>query len=159
MEEQKKFGWDDEIENEGGQFTLFEPGIYKFTVTKFERERYQGGEKIPACNCADLELEITDESGHTTTVLERLFLIEKMEWKLCQFFTALGLRKKGERFRMQFDKILGRSGMAKVIVNRYKDKKTGEDRENNKIDTYLDPEDYPLPAQKSAQNSWKNGTW
>ena len=39
--------WDDEIEKDDA-FQLLEPGDYKFTITNFERSRYEGGQKIPA---------------------------------------------------------------------------------------------------------------
>lgn len=150
------FGWDDEIENESS-FVLFPAGNYKFTVTGFEREYYPGGEKIPACNKANVTLTVEDEFGRKCDINDGLFLIQRMEWKLCQFFVALGLRKHGERSKMPWDKILGKSGMCRLIVNDY-ETKDGKKRQNNKIDAYLDPEDFPLPAPKTAvNNGWKGG--
>ena len=34
--------WDSEIENEGSEFIVAEPGDYDFVVTAFERGRFQG---------------------------------------------------------------------------------------------------------------------
>ena len=160
MEDQKVFGWDDEIENEEGSFTVFEPGIYKFTVTGFDRERYPGGDKIPACLRANLELTVEDDFGRETTVKESLFLIGKMEWKLCQFFTCLGLRKHGEKSKMPWDKILGRSGMCELIKDKYESKNNGKEYDTNRVKEYLDPEKNPLPApQPAGAASWKSGKW
>ena len=49
--------WDDEIEKDGGDFVLLPEGDYNFTVAKFERGRFAGSEKMPACNQAKLELD------------------------------------------------------------------------------------------------------
>ena len=39
--------WDSEIENEGSEFIVAEPGDYDFVVTAFERGRFQGSAKMP----------------------------------------------------------------------------------------------------------------
>ena len=160
MDEQKTYGWDDEIQNEAS-FLVLEPGIYRFKITGFTRERYSGGEKIPPCNRANLEMTVYDKEGRSTTIKESLFLIERMEWKLSQFFLGLGLKKHGEKVKMQFDKILGREGMCHVIKQTYVSKNDGQERETNRIDEYLDPEKYPLPTTTSAANpnSWQGGKW
>ena len=42
----RAFGWDDEIKNDGPDFVLRPEGDYLFTVTGFERARYEGGAKL-----------------------------------------------------------------------------------------------------------------
>ena len=59
--------WDDEIEKDDA-FQLLEPGDYKFIITNFERSRYEGGQKIPACNKAVLTMKIYDDHGNETMV-------------------------------------------------------------------------------------------
>ena len=44
---ERELNWDDEISQES-EFTLLEDGDYDFEVTKFERGRSNGSEKIPA---------------------------------------------------------------------------------------------------------------
>lgn len=156
MDNQKTFDWNDVIENESS-FVLFPEGIYRFKVTGFDRERYQGSEKIPPCNKASLELTVYDEVGRSTVIRDGLFLIERMEWKLSAFFIALGLKKHGEKCPMKWNEILGREGMCKIIVDRYT--RNGKEYENNKIDSYLDPAQYPLAQPKPATPSWKGGTF
>ena len=49
--ENKALGWDEEVEmGEGGDFILLPPGDYDFTVETFERARFEGSAKAPACN-------------------------------------------------------------------------------------------------------------
>jgi len=47
-----EMGWDDTIQEDGQELVLLDGGDYNFTVTNFERGRFPGGQKIPACNKA-----------------------------------------------------------------------------------------------------------
>ena len=49
--------WDDVIENDGQEFVLLPEGDYQFEVVDFERGRFPGGPKIPACNKATVTLQ------------------------------------------------------------------------------------------------------
>lgn len=53
-----EYGWEDEIVNEGGDFVLLPEGDYDFTVTKVERARHNGSEKVPPCNMAKVTFTI-----------------------------------------------------------------------------------------------------
>ena len=174
-EDIREYGWDDEIENDGQERFLLPEGEYPFTVTKFERGRSKGNDKMPPCNMAILTLNINEQT-YTT---EYLVLNSRMEWKLSQFFVALGLKKHGERVRMNWQKVLGASGMCRIKLEEY----TGDDgavRYSNKVDAFLDPEKVPYrqpvrvtqsydpdqpgqpaPAVTSQpqRKSWKSGTF
>ena len=50
------FDWDDEIQNDGQEFITLPEGDYVFEVVEFERGRFAGSEKVPACNKANLVL-------------------------------------------------------------------------------------------------------
>lgn len=137
-EDIREYGWDDEIENDGQDYFLLPEGEYPFTVTKFERSRSKGSDKMPPCNMAVLTLQVNEQT-YTT---EYLLLNTKMEWKLSQFFVSLGLKKHGERVRMNWAKVLGASGMCRLKVEEF----TGDDgrvRHSNKVDAFLDPEKVP----------------
>lgn len=133
---ERELGWEEEIENDGNDFVLLDAGEYPFTVTKFERGRSKGSDKLPPCNMAVLTIRVNDQ----TTVTENLILHSKMEWKLCQFFTSIGLRKHGEKMRMNWNKVLGAHGCCKIIVDDFTGK-DGKTHYTNRIDKFLDPED------------------
>jgi len=133
----RAFDWGDTIENDSS-FTLLPEGVYPFTVVSFERGEHAGSDKIPPCKKAVLTIELDGGALGTTEITENLFLHSKQEWKLCQFFTAIGQRKKGEQMRMNWQAVPGARGWAEVIVNKYKNK-DGEDRQNNRVGKYLDP--------------------
>lgn len=142
--EMEILGWDDEVEA-GGGFTLLPKGDYPFLVTGFERGIYEkpvGYEsKVPAnCPKAIVTVELTGPNGETTTLTENFFLYNKMQWKINQFFTSIGAAKNEKgTVRMNWGSVLGSRGTAKVVVNNYKDKKTGDDKQNNRIDTFNEP--------------------
>ena len=141
------FDWNDVIENDSS-FTLLPEGVYPFTVVSFERGEHAGSDKIPPCKKAVLTIELDGGALGTTEITENLFLHSKQEWKLCQFFTAIGQRKKGEQMRMNWQAVPGAKGWAEVVVNKYKNR-DGEDRQNNRVGKYLDPAEV-RPAQTAA---------
>ena len=148
----RMFDWNDVIENDGS-FTLLPEGVYPFTVVKFERGEHAGSDRIPTCKKAVLTIELDGGALGTTEITENLFLHSKQEWKLCQFFTAIGQRKKGEQMRMNWQAVPGATGWAEVIINEYDEKKngqkTGNKRKNNRIGKYLDPAEV-RPAQTAT---------
>lgn len=96
--------WDDIIENDN-EFTVLPEGDYDFTIVDLERKRFEGSAKMSACPKAEVSIKIYDrnnQSVSSTTVKENLLLNRKMEWKLCQFFTSIGLRKHGEPLKMNW---------------------------------------------------------
>ena len=89
------------------------------TIHATERGRHQGSEKLPPCNMAILQIEVTD-GKNTTSITHRLFLHAKTEGMLCEFFTAIGQRKHGEKLQMNWNKVSGFRGRCKVVVEPYK---------------------------------------
>lgn len=137
--------WDDVIENDSA-FVLLPEGDYPFTVTEFSRGNFQpkrADSKVPACDCAELKLEVIDPTtGAATTIEDKLFMLRKFEWKLCQFFTAIGQRKRGEQLKMNWATVLGAKGRIRIKVDKYTDK-DGNIRDKNVIDSYLEPVEPP----------------
>lgn len=154
----REFGWDDEIQRDDSPFQVLPEGDYRFTVKKFERARHAGSEKIPACNKAILTLAVSgpEASGE---VLTNLFLHSKFEWKLCQFFTAIGQRRHGEAMRMNWGAVPGAAGVCHVCVRKW----TGNDgkaRESNEISEFYDPENAPAAAgQPQSAPAWTSGSF
>lgn len=107
-------GWDDEITQES-EFILLDKGEYPFKVEKLEKEYFNGSEKMAACPMAVLHLNVDNQ----VTVQTRLFLNKKTEWKLSQFFTSIGLKKKGEPLVMNWNAVYGTSGRLKLGHREY----------------------------------------
>ena len=131
--------WDSEIENEGSEFIVAEPGDYDFVVTAFERGRFQGSAKMPPCNQAKLtiRLEIPDGDG-TCEIKHNLFLHSKTEWKLCEFFTAIGQRQSGQRVAMNWNAVIGSRGRCKVSKRSFESRE-GKSLWTNDIDKFYAP--------------------
>ena len=124
--EGQELEWDAKI-NKETDFVLLPPGDYMFTVTELKRERHEAkpGGKLPACNQATLTLRIEAPQGNAL-ITYRLFLHSSMESMLTQFFAGLGLKKKGEPLQMDWTKVLGASGRAKVDIKTYNDNEYNE---------------------------------
>ena len=140
-----ELGWDAEIENEGQEFIVAEDGDYDFVVIGFERARFAGSDKLPPCNQAKLsiQLEIPGASGECI-VKHNLFLHSITEWKLCEFFTAIGQRKKGQRVSMNWNAVPGARGRCKVSKRSFKNR-DGKELWTNDIDKFYEPKDSDLP--------------
>lgn len=142
--------WDDEIQNDGEGFRVLPEGEYNFTVTDFQRGRFEGSAKMAACPKAELTIMIHDPDGDVT-VNENLFLNKKAEWKLCQFFTAIGHRKHGETMRMNWNAVKGAKGRCKVGIRKWTGN-DGKEHENNEINAFIEPPEAPAtqPQGKAA---------
>lgn len=132
------FDWDSTIENDS-TFTLLPEGVYPFTVTGFERGHHGGSEKLSACPKAILSIEIDGGSLGKTTLQHNLFIHRKTEGLLCDFFTAIGLRRRGEPIRMDWTRVPGASGTCKVGIREWISSRTGETMRSNEIRRFLEP--------------------
>ncbi|MDK8193749.1 hypothetical protein QP794_27065 [Paenibacillus sp. UMB7766-LJ446] len=156
MTQEREFGWDDEIVNEGGTgFTLLPPGDYNFTVSKFERGRFAGSEKMPACNQAKMEIIVHSPEHGDVTLSHNLLLHSKTEGFLSNFFAGVGLKKKGEPLKMNWPATLGRKGRLKIEIRNYTSK--GEQRSANEIKTFYPYDEIqPQPSyQPSGQQKYQ----
>lgn len=154
-----EIGWDDEIEHDSPDYITLPEGEYDFTVTGFERGRFQPGpnSKLPPCNMAVLTIELRTPDGICVPVKDKLYLHSSTEGFLCEFFTSIGQRRHGERIRMNWGAVTGAKGRAKVGVRTYQ--KAGEERTINEIKKYLEPVEQPKasPQPAPAQNSGTTG--
>ena len=139
-----ELSWDAEIEKEGADFVTAEPGDYNFTVINFERARHAGSAKIPPCNKAILSVRIdVPNAAGECIVKHNLYLHSKSEWRLCEFFTAIGQRQKGQRVSMNWNAVPGAKGRCKVSKRSYE--KEGKTYWTNDIDKFYAPEGDGLP--------------
>lgn len=159
---EREFGWDDEIQNDGSPFQVLPEGDYDFRVEKFERARQSATDKMPACNKAVLTLSVFNAEAKGT-LKTNLFLHSRYEWKLCQFFKAIGQRPHGEAMRMNWNAVPGASGTCRVETRPWKDR-SGKEREGNEIAEFYDPQERPVqppepptPGASSAPGGYTPG--
>lgn len=112
----RELSWDDVIEKDSNFVTLPE-GDYDFVIDHFERARHPGSDKIPPCNKALVFFRITGPDGQETTIQEGYILHTKLEWKLSELFCGVGLKKKGEKLKMNWSALPGLKGRAQISLD------------------------------------------
>lgn len=147
---ERELGWDDEIEKDGGEFTLLPAGDYNFTVTKFERGRFNGSDKMPACNQAKLELTVHSPEHGDVVIFHNLFLHTKTEGLLSNFFAGIGQKRKGEKLKMNWQTVIGSKGRLKLEINKFKGR-DGDDRTNNQVKTFYAADELPVGQTQPPQ--------
>ena len=128
--------WDSPIEDDGNGFVLLPEADYDFIVSGFDRGQYNGSANIPACPKAMLTLTISAPEGNVQ-VKQDLYLCGKMEWKISSFFRSIGQKKHGERLVMDWNAVIGSTGMAHFIQRTY----TGNDgtlKKANDVQYFID---------------------
>ena len=129
--------WGDVIESDGQEFVILEEGDYNFTVTDFERGRFPGSAKIPACNKAALTLQVKTADGKIATVKFDLILYRSLEWRISSFFRCIGQKKHDERLVMDWTTVVGARGRARFKPRSYTNR-DGEERQVNDVDHFYD---------------------
>lgn len=148
QEVERELGWDDEIKKDGGDFVLLPDGDYNFTVTKFERGRFAGSAKMPACNQAKLEITVHSPEHGDVVVFHNLLLHTKTEGLLSNFFAGIGQKKKGEPLRMNWNTVIGSKGKLQLEINKFTGR-DGEERTNNQIKKFYPYEEAFQQPQQS----------
>lgn len=143
---ERELGWDDEIQKDGIDFIVLPAGDYNFTVTKFERGRFNGSEKMPACNQAKIELTVHSPEHGDVVIFHNLFLHTKTEGLLSNFFAGIGQKRKGEKLKMNWQTVIGSRGRLKLEINNFKGR-DGVDKTNNQVKTFYAADELP-PGQQ-----------
>lgn len=112
----REFEWDDTIVNDSS-FVELPEGDYDFEIDHYERGRFQGSDKIPPCNMAIVYFNVQAPDGQVATIRENFILHSRLEWKLSELFTSVGLKKKGEELRMNWNALEGMKGRAHVTLD------------------------------------------
>lgn len=113
----RELGWNDEISQES-EFIIAPEGDYDFVVESYERGRFDGSDKMPACNCANVKIKIMTAQG-PVVINHRLMLHTRTEWALSAFFNAIGQKKKGTKINMNWNLVPGSTGRCKVGIRQY----------------------------------------
>lgn len=156
MNQERELSWDDEIEKDGSDFIVLPEGDYNFTVTKFERGRFAGSAKMPACNQAKLELTVHSPEHGDVVIFHNLFLHTKTEGLLSAFFSGIGQKKKGEKLRMNWNTVIGSKGKLKLEINKFIGN-DGQERTNNQVKKFYPYED--VFGQQNQQPGYQQQTY
>lgn len=114
--ENRELGWDDTISKDAQEFIVIPEGDYDFVIDHFERSRSKGGGKLPPCNMVVVYFNITAPDGEEVQIRENYILHQRVEWKLSELFVGVGLKQKGQNYRMEWDRLPGMTGRCKVII-------------------------------------------
>ena len=147
--------WGDTIESDGLEFVILPEGDYTFTVTNFERGRFPGSAKIPACNKATLTIQIDNDKGSATARFD-LILYRTLEWKIASFFRCIGQKKHGERVTMDWNKVIGSRGRAHFKPRTYTDR-DGNERQANDVERFYDWEEKYFPVEEAKFKDLSSG--
>ena len=128
--------WNDSIENDGQEFVLLPEDDYNFTVTNFERGRFPGGQKVPACNKAGITIQIETNVGIAIVKFD-LLLYRSLEWRISSFFRCIGQKKSGEKLVMNWNTVIGSKGRAHIKQRVYTNN-CGENKTVNDLDRFID---------------------
>jgi len=131
--------WDGQIKNDGQD--LLPEGEYDFVVTKVDKTISQSS----GAPMAVVTLQAYGPDDAVVTVYDYLVLTRAAEWKLSAFFRALGMKKHGEPFVMNWDAVEGKTGRAEFYVDEF-EKQDGSKAKNNKVQRYLDKDTTAAPT-------------
>lgn len=123
--------WNGQIKNDGAE--LLPEGEYTFTVTKVDKTISQNS----GAPMAVVTLQFNGPNDAVVNVYDYLVLTRAAEWKLSAFFRAIGMKKHGEPFVMDWDAAEGKTGRAEIYVDEF-EKQSGGTAQKNKVDRYID---------------------
>lgn len=146
MADVKFLSWDSEITKDAPEFILLPEGDYPFMVQGLEKSIYEGNsEKIGhGCPMAVLKIVVKGPQGYTS-VTDRLYLSENMEWKLGQFFRCIGQKSHGKSYKMDWNNVIGKEGLCHVKVEDWVGS-DGKQKQSNRIDKYLECDAVKAPT-------------
>ena len=136
MEENRMIDYEDYIEDDGAGYRVLPNGEYTFTVQNVERGFYlkKEGGKMPDCKMLTVSLLIADPEGDVL-LRDNFYLFADNMWKAAAFFRAVGMKKPGERVRMDWNAAMGKWGRVRLTESSYE--KNGTRYPKNDI-AYLD---------------------
>lgn len=130
---EENLSWNSEVSQESEFNLMPENTEVSFEIVGFERATTRKGAPMAklTLKCANPDTE------QTTTVKDTLVLMRSCEWKICQFFACLGLRKHGEKSVPKWESVLGSKGLARLGVEEWQSQ-SGDTFERNIVKSYLD---------------------
>lgn len=140
-----ELGWDAQIEDDSSGYKPLPDGDYIGRVLTVERDRHNGSPKIPPCPKAVVKLLLQEKPGKTRELTMNLYLHSKMEWKLSEFFRAVGQKDHGERIRMDWTAVPGSRIRVNVKTTNSKGN-DGKERSFTNVDHCYDYDEKSFPS-------------
>lgn len=140
--------WDSVISNDAPEFVTLPEGDYEFEVTNWERGEHPGSAKLPQCPKAIIHIKVEGDDG-VSTFKHNLFLHKKTEGMLCQFFNAIGQRQRGQSLNMDWNKVTGSTGKARIGVRKWEH--NGAEYTANEIKKFYDAPEAPKKQFKAGK--------
>lgn len=136
-------GWNESIEKDSEERALVPEGSYNARILWIEKGEFKGSAKLSACPKAIITMML-DTGDVPTPITTTILLHRKLEWKVKEFFRAVGRAKHGEPYQMCWDGLEGAKLRVHVSRQTYTDK-YGEERVSNQVDKYYDYDDSFFP--------------
>ncbi len=132
--------WNSEIEE---TYLDLPDGTYDFTVVELERGHYEpklDGKIKEPCPQVKVYVEIKDPNNDQKAKINTLLILHtRTKGLLCNFFRSIGVMKKGESLKMDWN-VIGKTGKLKLSHN---------DKNYMQIEKFLSPEETTTQAKTS----------
>jgi hypothetical protein len=156
MTEKTEMNWNDEIDPSADrpERVLMPEGPVKFAVLSFKRARKEFG-KFGTINVAEIKLLVISVSGEGdgAEVTINLGLHADLQWKITEFFTAIGQRAHGDKgkFVPNWAKVEDSEGYA---INKHRElvTKKGEKYMVNDLAKFCTKEEAEADVVKETPN-------
>ena len=139
--------WTWKLTDDSDGYRLLQPGVYRARIKRFEQGEFKGSAKLSACPRAIITLAVETENGPQEVTVS-LLVHRKLEWKLSQFFRAIGRKKHGEALDMDWSGLVGLPLKVHLTIRSYTNH-DGEERQCNDVDRFydFDPDDFPADPE------------
>jgi hypothetical protein len=132
--------WNSEIEE---TYLDLPNGTYDFTVVELERGHYEpkpDGKIKEPCPQVKVYVEVKDPNSDQKAKINTLLILHtRTKGLLCNFFRSIGVMKKGESLKMDWN-VIGKTGKLKLSHN---------DKNYMQIEKFLSPEETTTQAKTS----------
>ena len=149
MDENREIGWGEEVLGEEQQFVLLPEGEYDFIVDNVNYVRKTVDNTT--CGFSEIVCRIKSQDGDVI-VKSSIKLVQKMMWKITEFFVCIGMGRVGQKFKTDWPATRGRTGRLKISHRDFNGKKY------NQVDKFIAPKPQqttPTVAQATMpQTGW-----
>lgn len=147
-----------ELVSDEVEFLVAPEGDFPFLVKDIKHTRHNGTNrdgtpsKTPPCDMMVAELDVQIGEGKIASARHNFYLLQSRAGSIGAFFVAIGLKKKGQPYKMHWEDAIGKTGYVHMGPPReYK----GSQYSNVKY--FIDPE--KKDTKTTADSKWDKGTF